>query len=114
MAEEIESLGKAQRHELASRISIILVHLLKRCPLPSTTPRGGGRETISAQRNEVERLLEDSPSLRRSVEDIVAKVTEAAAHQAALAIAEHDEAPLMDLGTVAYTAEQVLGDWFPG
>ncbi len=29
-------------------------------------------------------------------------------------MADHGEAPPMDLKGVSYTEEQVLGDWFPG
>jgi hypothetical protein len=32
---------------------------------------------------------------------------------AALALGGHREQPAMDLGTVCYSAEQVLKDWFP-
>lgn len=114
VAEEIESLGKSQRRELASRISNILVHLMKLQVSPAAEPRGGWRETIAEQRDEIARLLEDSPSLRRSVDDIIAKETVRAAAKAMIGIKEYEEAPRIDPAAATYTADQVLGDWFPG
>lgn len=57
VAEEIESLGRSQARELASRIGVILVHLMKLQASPAAQPRAGWRETIIEQRNEIERLL---------------------------------------------------------
>jgi Domain of unknown function DUF29 len=67
VAEEIEALGKSQARELASRIAVILEHLIKMQGLPAAEPRFGWRESIQRQRNEIERLLVDSPSLRRTI-----------------------------------------------
>jgi len=114
VAEEIESLGKSQGRELASRIGIVLVHLMKLQASPSSEPRAGWRETIIEQRSEIERLIEDSPSLRQAVDGIIAKGIRSAAYQAATAIKDRGETPRIDLSTVGYAAEQVLGDWFPG
>jgi hypothetical protein len=113
VAEEIESLGKSQVRELASRIGVILVHLMKLQASPSPEPRAGWRETIIEQRGEIERLIEDSPSLRQTVEGIVAKGIRAAAYQASTAVKDRGETPRIDPSTVGYTREQVLGDWFP-
>ena len=113
VAEEIESLGKSQGRELASRIGVILVHLMKLQAAPSIEPRAGWRETIIAQRNEIRRLIDNSPSLRQAVDGIIAKETPGAAYQASTAIKDHGETPRIDLNAVGYAAEQVLGDWFP-
>ncbi len=114
VAEEIESLGKSQRRELASRIGVILVHLMKLQASPATTPRAGWRETIIEQRNEIIRLLEDSPSLRQTVDRTIAGEMDRARYQASAALNDNREAPLLELRTLSYTAKQVLGDWFPG
>jgi hypothetical protein len=113
VAEEIESLGKSQGRELANRIGVILVHLMKLQAAPTTEPRAGWRETIIGQRNEIERLIADSPSLRQAIDGIIAKGLGGAAYQASTAIKDRGEAPRIDLNTVSYAAEQVLGDWFP-
>ncbi len=114
VAEEIESFGKSQGRELASRIGVILVHLMKLQASPATAPRAGWRETIIGQRNEIGRLMEDSPSLRSTVDGTIAREIGHAAYQASAAVSDRGEASLIDLGTVGFTAEQVLGDWFPG
>jgi hypothetical protein len=113
VAQEIESLGKSQGRELASRIGVILVHLMKLQASPTTEPRAGWRETIIGQRNEIERLIEDSPSLRQAVDGIIAKGIRGAAYQASTAIKDRGETSRIDLNTVCYAAEQVLGDMLP-
>jgi hypothetical protein len=113
VAEEIEALGKSQARELASRLRTILVHLIKLQASPATEPRGGWRETIAAQRSEIERVVEDSPSLRQIVARTIAKEIGAARHQASVALADHAERPQIDIDLLSYTEAEVLGDWFP-
>src|SRR6267143_2077406 len=64
LAEEVESLGRSQRHELRSRIAVILEHLLKIERSPAADPRRGWMETITRERSDIELVLNDSPSLR--------------------------------------------------
>jgi hypothetical protein len=113
VAEEIESLGKSQGREMASRISVILVHLLKLEASPATDPRSGWQETIVQQRGDVERVLADSPSLRPTIPTVIDKEMGRARRIAALALAGYGEQSRTDVGSLRYTAEQVLGDWFP-
>lgn len=114
VAEEIAALGKSQARELASRIRTILVHLIKLQASPATEPRGGWRETIAEQRSEIERVTEDSPSLRQLVGRVIAKEIGPARRQVSLALADHGEAPGIDLDRVSYSETEVLGEWFPG
>jgi hypothetical protein len=63
VAEEIESLGISQRHQLVSRLEILLTHLLKW----HYQPRWQGpswRRTIREQRRRIVQLLESSPGLQ--------------------------------------------------
>jgi hypothetical protein len=113
VAEEIEALGKSQTRELASRIRTILVHLLKLRVSPATEPRAGWRETIAEQRAEIERVLEDSPSLRQSAGQVIAKELAPARRQVLLALADYEETPQVDVAHVSYSESEVLGDWFP-
>ena len=113
VAEEIEAFGKSQARELASRISVILVHLMKLQSSPATEPRGGWHETIVAQRNEVERILEDSPSLRQAVGRIIAREIGAAQRQASAALMDHGEAPRIGVDHLSYSEVEVLGVWLP-
>lgn len=61
--EEIESLGTAQRHELRNRLIILLMHLLKWHYQPELQSRSW-QATITVQRDDLELLLNDNPSLR--------------------------------------------------
>jgi hypothetical protein len=116
LAEEIESLGKSDRRELRSQITRILRHLLKLQFSPVAEPRAGWRATIDEARTEIEGLLEDSPSLRRETDGLIRKQIRAAARLAADDLGQHGEpaeAVRERLDKGEYTAEQVLGDWFP-
>ena len=64
LAEEIESLGKSLRLGLRSQIARIIQHEVKLEHSPAIDPRNGWRRTIRQARVEIDRILEDSPSLR--------------------------------------------------
>jgi len=116
LAEEIESLGKSDRRELRSQITQILRHLLKLEVSPAKEPRAGWQATIREARLEIEGVLEDSPSLRRETEALIKKQIRAAAELAADDLGQHGEqadAIWARLQNEVFTAEQVLGDWFP-
>jgi hypothetical protein len=116
LAEEIESLGKSDRRELASQIARILRHLLKLAVSPATEPRAGWQESVADARAEIELVLDDSPSLRREVEELIRKQSPAAARRAAADLARHGEpadAVQSRLEQGGFTADQVLGDWLP-
>jgi hypothetical protein len=110
---EIESLGKNDRRDLASRISIILLHLIKLQASPAIEPRAGWRETVRVQRIAIERLLRDSPSLRKTLRAVIQEETGAAARLTASSLADHNEQPCVDPASLTYTTEQVTGDWWP-
>ena len=63
IAEEIESMGRAEKRELISRLTVLLVHLLKW----RFQPKGRGsswQTSIKVQRNGLVRHLKDNPSLK--------------------------------------------------
>ena len=68
VAEEIESLGKSERHQLRSRVTQILEHQLKLSltsgPLRENNERGW-RGAVGRQRGEMRKLMRESPSLKR-------------------------------------------------
>src|SRR3984893_586861 len=66
VAEEIEDMGKRDKRELHSRLTVLLLHLLKWNWQPDKQSPGSQSPIIS-QRAELQRLLEDSPSLRRTI-----------------------------------------------
>jgi hypothetical protein len=117
LAEEIESLGRSQRHALRSRIAVILEHLLKLDQSPATDPRRGWMDTIARERSDIEILLDDSPSLRGDVVRMVGDETKRAVRNATRALLRHGEGSpelIANLTAASYTEDQVLGDWFPG
>ena len=64
LIEEIESLGKSERKEIKSRLTVLLEHLLKRMYVDMPDCFSGWENTISTQRNDIELTLMDSPSLK--------------------------------------------------
>src|SRR5437588_4162789 len=68
LAEEIEELGKRNAREVQSRITQILEHLLKlRLARGAILEynQGGWRASVVRQRQELDALFSESPSLRR-------------------------------------------------
>jgi uncharacterized protein DUF29 len=89
VVEEIESLGKSQERELASRIFQLTMHLLKWIAQPSRRQTSRSWTTsIRNQRRELGRLLRQSPSLRHQVEGVLveeyATAVDEAMHQTGL------------------------------
>jgi hypothetical protein len=107
LAEEIEAVGGNTRRELRHRLARLLQHLLKWHYQPERRSRSW-RATIRTQRQEIEDLLADNPSLRARLPEFVA-----AAYSRARADAL-DETGLLDLPQeLPFTIEQALGDALP-
>jgi hypothetical protein len=68
IAEEIEDVGKSEQRELASRMSVLLAHLLKWQFQPSRRSKSW-QFTIRTQRKEVAYVLHEAPSLRSKFND---------------------------------------------
>ena len=113
IAEEIETVGRSERAAVRSHLANILEHLIKLEASPATEPRAGWVNTADRARDDVERLLEDSPSLRPQVSLLIASELPRARRGAARALAEYGETPRVDPQTLTYSEDQVLGDWFP-
>lgn len=116
LAEEIESLGKFDRRALHSQVRRVLRHLLKLAVSPAAGPRRGWELTIREARNDIAIILGDSPSLRRELDGIVAEQVKLAAEFAAADLEEHGEltpAVRDQIQRTSFSADQVIGDWFP-
>ena len=110
VAEEIEDLGKRERRALQSRLGVLLGHLLKwRCQ-PDYPSRKSWRATINAQRRSLAQLLDENPSLRAGLDQVIAR---AYADGLDLAVAEtpldYDAFP----SACPWSADEILGDCWP-
>jgi hypothetical protein len=85
LAEELEDMGKAIRRTLCSQLEVLLTHLLKYQFQP-TMRTGSWLGTIDEQRNRIEDLVEESPSLRPLLADLLedAKIYKRAVQKASL------------------------------
>jgi hypothetical protein len=106
VAEEIEDMGKRNARELESRVTQILEHLLKVRLAKGVIleyNQGAWQASILRQRNELDALLQESPSLRQRIgPDFIRKCYR---HAAAVVAAEYkvdtpEECP--------FAAEQIL------
>jgi hypothetical protein len=116
LAEEIESLRKSLKYALGSQIFRIIHHLVKLEYSPALDPRKGWRRSIRQARMEIDRILRDSPSLRREVASLLAEEMKPAIEYAMQDLQEFDELDrnqLPSLRRASYTEQQVLGAWFP-
>jgi uncharacterized protein DUF29 len=66
IAEELESMGRSDRREIDSRLVVLLAHLLKWQVQVGFRSRSWSA-TIREQRDRIEDLLSESPSLRSSL-----------------------------------------------
>ena len=113
LAEEIESLGRSDKRELASRIAVIIEHFVKLGYSPARDPRNDWQDTVLRERAEIELLLDDSPSLKREVPALIKKLMRRGVEAATRDLRKRGELsrPLPEV--VDYTPEQILGDWVP-
>ena len=110
LAEEIESLGRSEKREISSRLRVLLAHLLKWRYQPER--RGESwTSTIGQQRQDTEAVLEDSPSLRPTLPEIMIAAYRRARGDAAR---ETGLQPTTFPELCPWTPEQVLDlDFFP-
>lgn len=77
VAEELEAMGKSEKRELISRLTVLLAHLLKWQYQPALRSRSW-KNTLLTQRIDILDLLEDSPSLRHELDNKIASAYEKA------------------------------------
>lgn len=68
LAEEIQSLGRAEQNEVKSRLAQLMYHLLKMKYQPDRSSASWER-TVRDQRKSIARLLREQPSLRAKLDD---------------------------------------------
>lgn len=107
---ELEYFVGKDRRELASRLEVLLMHLLK-CQFQQRRISHSWLGTLAEQRSEIGKLLEESPSLAPTVERVAAKVYPTALRRAA----DETRLPLATFpATNPYTREQLLDDDYAG
>ena len=111
VAEEIDSVGRSERHQLRNRLRVVLMHLLKWHFQPAKR-KYGWRVTINYQRSMVRSILKDSPSLRRFPGDVLEDCYKEARLKA---IEETDLAPDIFPTSCPYSLAETLNEsFFPG
>jgi hypothetical protein len=73
LIEELEAMAGQQKRELAHRLEILLIHLLKLKYQPARASNGW-RGTISEQRRRIKRLLMEMPSLSNVIGEYLSDV----------------------------------------
>jgi Domain of unknown function DUF29 len=99
---------------LASAVRIILEYLAKLEASPAVEPRGGWRQTVLRVRATIDEMLEESPSLRPSLDAVIEREMRRIRPLVADALAQYGETPRVPLEKIDYSSEQVLGPWLPG
>lgn len=111
LIEEIESLGKQQRQELRSRLSILIGHLLKWQYQPQRRSRSW-LATLRIQRLDTTELLEENPSLKPFLEEALNK---AYAKGVELAVKETDLPGRTFPSECPYSLTEILDErFYPG
>ena len=83
IAEEIESMGKTEKRELVSRLTVLLLHLLKWERQPAGRSNSW-QLPIANARDEIADLLDDNPSLKPIIDDVMASAYRYARRRAAI------------------------------
>jgi len=83
IAEEIESMGKTEKRELVSRLTVLLLHLLKG-QFQSSLQGPSWRTTIRNQRLDIADRLIDNPSLKGQTAEAMARAYRKAIGEAEL------------------------------
>lgn len=110
LIEELEAMGRRERRELLSRLTVLITHLLKWHIQPDLRSRSW-QNTIRPQRRDIAFLLDDNPSLRRLFTELV---EQAYPYARADAINETGLLAPHFPDTCPYTEAQILdSDFFP-
>lgn len=106
LIEELEAMAGNLRRELKNRLRILLAHLLKWQAQPKRRSRSWAA-TIAEQRDQIEALLQENPSLRSSLEEVARSAYPRAVRLAAIetGLPRDAFAPELPYGTTG-----ILGD----
>ena len=82
LIEEIEAMGRSEKRELRSRLTVLLMHLLKWDYQPDRRS-GSWKSTINTQRMDIDFVLKDNPSLKHNLEIVIDETYRVARQRAA-------------------------------
>jgi hypothetical protein len=108
IAEELETMGRSERRELLSRLTVLLAHLLKWQYQPERRSTSW-QLTLKVQRRDANRVLEDNPSLKAQRAELLADAYRTAV---LIAASETNLAEHAFPSHCAFTFEQVLDEAF--
>jgi hypothetical protein len=83
IAEEIETLGRSEKRDLESRLTVLLMHLLK-CRFQPDRRGRSWQLSIDNARHAIERHLRDNPSLKAKIREILADSYDTARREGAV------------------------------
>ena len=106
LIEELEAIAGKLRRELKNRLRILLAHLLQWQAQPERRSRSWAA-TIAGQRDQIEALLEENPSLRQHLDEVARSAYPRAVRLAAIETGLPRRTFPPEL---PYAAEQILGD----
>lgn len=111
IAEELEDMGKSERRALESRLTILLLHLLK-WQLQPERRSSSWRATIVGQRIAIAKMVREAPSLESHASKVV---DEAYRDAVELGVAETELPPERFPANLPYSTGQLLDrDFLPG
>ena len=108
LAEELDAMGIREKNELKNRLVVLLAHLLKwqHQPIKRSV---SWFTTIANQRDDLQDLLDEKPSLRQYLPDILTKSYRNARREASA----ETGIPLSNFGeTCPYNIEEILNHQF--
>ena len=111
LAEEIDSMGRKERTELRNHLIVLFSHLLKMKYQPDYCNKDSWIRTIREQRNQIELLMEDSPSLQYSIDEISIR-----AYEKGLRLAEEEmslSVPDHKLNYIMTLKNALTKNWLP-
>ena len=110
LIEEVQSIGSTDKREIKSRLIVLIMHLLKYKYQPKKKTKSW-TSTIITQRNELELVLENSPSLNPFLKENISECYQKARKNAA----RETKLPLTTFPLECpFTPEQIIdSDYFP-
>lgn len=113
IAEELEDMGKSEKRELRSRVAVLLAHLLKWQYQPDQRTYSW-EGTIKEQRNDIQELLEENPSLKSEVHNYIEKAYKKGIQKAVQETNMSEKVFPNTFEQTGWTLEQVLDmDYLP-